>query len=130
MASILVATDRGLHDIAGDAPPAFENRKVTFLAPGPSDVLAIVDGLEIWAADGGWHQVAMSDRLVLTCSWQMGTVQLDSQMPQRFGLTNRIEPVRCLSDDLQVRPLSQQPAHHPPERRVILDDEHSVGANH
>jgi len=78
MASILVATDRGLHDVAGDAPPAFENRKVTFLAPGPSGVLAIVDGLEIWAADGGWHQVAMSDRLVLTClaftdRWLVGT---------------------------------------------------------
>jgi hypothetical protein len=78
MASILVATDRGLHDVAGDDPPAFEGRRVTFLAPGPSGPLAIVDGLEIWAADGGWHRVAMSDRLVLTClaftdRWLVGT---------------------------------------------------------
>ncbi len=78
MASILVATDRGLRDAAGDAPPALEDRKVTYLAPGPSGVLAIVDGLEIWAADGGWHQVAISDRLELTClaftdRWLVGT---------------------------------------------------------
>src|SRR5215467_14083694 len=67
MASILVATDRGLYDIAGDDPPAFADRKVTFLAPGPDGVLAILGGNEIWAADGGWHRVATSARLVLNC---------------------------------------------------------------
>src|SRR4029079_14054774 len=78
MAFILVATDRGLHDAAGEDPPAFEDRKVTYLAPGPSGVLAILDGVEIWAADGGWHRVATSDRLELRClaftdRWLVGT---------------------------------------------------------
>ena len=40
MASILVATDGGLHDVGGGDPPAFEDREVTFLASGPSGVLA------------------------------------------------------------------------------------------
>ena len=78
MTSILVATDRGLYDIAGDDPPAFADRKVTFLAPGPDGVLAILGGDEIWAADGGWHRVATSARLVLHClaftdRWLVGT---------------------------------------------------------
>jgi len=78
MASILVATDRGLYDIAGDEPPAFADRKVTFLAPGPDGVRAILGGNEIWAADGGWHRVATSARLVLNClaftdRWLVGT---------------------------------------------------------
>src|SRR3954453_2985751 len=78
MAAILVATERGLYDVAGDDPPAFEDRAVTFLAPGPSGVLASVEGREIWAADGGWHQLAPTERLVLTClaftdRWLVGT---------------------------------------------------------
>ena len=78
MASILVATDRGLYDIVGDDPPAFADRKVTFLAPGPDGVRAILGGNEIWAADGGWHRVATSARLVLNClaftdRWLVGT---------------------------------------------------------
>ena len=78
MASTLVATDGGLHDVGGGDPPAFGDREVTFVAPGPSGVLAIVDGREIWAAEGGWHRLATTPRLVLTClaftdRWLVGT---------------------------------------------------------
>ncbi len=53
-------------------------------------------------------------------------IEHDHIRSQRLGLTNGVQPVRGFPDDLHVRPLSQQLADHPAERRVVLDDEHPV----
>jgi hypothetical protein len=77
--AILVATERGLHDPSGSGPtPAFEGRAVTFLAPGPKETMAVVEGRELWSDEGGWHRIADTERLSLTClaftdRWLVGT---------------------------------------------------------
>jgi hypothetical protein len=80
MAEILVGTREGLH-ILGDEPAPVElpGRSVTFLASARAEVLAIVDGAELWRrADRGWTHLTTTEDLRATClaytdRWLVGT---------------------------------------------------------
>lgn len=129
MARILVATKDGAHTLNDDgAPGASEltGRSVTFISSAGAEVLAILDGSEIWRrADGDWSHIATMPELRATClaytdRWLVGTSEAHLFELGDDGLT-RVEGF----DAAEGRETWYTPWGGPPDTRSFSEwDEH------